>query len=203
MANRTQYHLLRRTVHLNKEMYPIVIGTLLGDGSLVETFSKNNLRLQIEHCNAQKSYVFWKYEALKPLVLTPPQYTLRTQSWRFRTISHPEFTAIGRLFYRGRTKIVPKEITSLLTPITLAVWFMDDGARYANGAPFLNTQCFERSEVTHLQRSLAERFSIHDTSLHRDKNGWRLYIKTASADRFRSIVRPFMLPALKYKIDTP
>ena len=115
---------MRQSVHLTDLQRAVIIGTLLGDGSLVETVSKNNLRLQIDHCAAQKEYVFWKYEVLKPLVLSSPAYKSINKSWRFRTISHPELTEIGKIFYRHRQKIVPKEITSLLRPIGLAVWFM-------------------------------------------------------------------------------
>lgn len=200
MANRKKYNLLRRSVHLTNRQRAIIIGTLLGDGSLVETFSKNNLRLQIDHCAAQKEYVFWKYEALKPLVLSSPAYKSINKSWRFRTISHPDLTDVGKIFYRRRQKIVPQEITSLLEPIGLAVWFMDDGARYSNGAYVLNTQCFKRNGVRLLQKCLKEKFGIHQTSLHYDKSGWRIYIKKDSQERFRNSILPFMLPKMMYKI---
>lgn len=200
MANRNIYHAMRRSVHLTDEQRDVVIGTLLGDGSLIETFSKNNLRLQIAHGSAQKEYVFWKYEALKSLVLTPPSYQPINDSWWFRTISHPEFTEIGRLFYRDRIKIVPLEIASLLTPIGLAVWFMDDGAHDRSFCYILNTQCFRKDEQERLRNDLAARFGINNISIHKDKTGWRLYIRKASAERFAHLVRPFVLPSLQYKL---
>ena len=92
MANRNIYNAMRKSVHLTDYQRAILVGTLLGDGSLIETSSKNNLRLQITHCDAQKAFVFWKYEAFKSLVLTPPTYQKQNDAWRFRTISHPELT---------------------------------------------------------------------------------------------------------------
>lgn len=204
MANRKEYHLMRESVHLTDYQRTIIVGTVLGDGSLIETFSKNNLRLQIDHATAQKEYVFWKYEALKPLVLSPPTYQQKNRSWRFRTISHPELTAIGSLFYRNRQKIVPKEITSLLEPISLAVWFMDDGAHdKRNETYIINTQCFDPNSVNRLQDCLNEKFGIVHSSLHFDKSGWRIYVKKGSSERFRNILEPHLLPSMMYKLGKP
>lgn len=193
---------MRKSVHITDYQRAIIVGTVLGDGSLIETFSKNNLRLQIDHAIAQKEYVLWKYEALKPFILTPPTYQLKNRSWRFRTISHPELTEIGRIFYRNRQKIVPQEITSLLEPIGLAVWFMDDGANHPNGY-LINTQNFTYDECIKLKNTLAKKFNLIHITLHKDHNGWRLYIQAASAQRFRQIVKPFMLDILMYKLDKP
>lgn len=180
----------------------IIIGTLLGDGSLIETFSKKNLRLQIDHCDAQKAYVQWKYEQLKSLILTPPTYQVKNRSWRFRTISHPELTEIGRLFYRNRQKVVPQGLEQLLTPLGLAIWFMDDGAAHPTGA-LINTQSFKKDECEYLQKILKQSFSITHTNLHKDHNGWRLYIGARSRQRFIQIVQPFLLPCMMYKLEDP
>ena len=194
---------MRKTVHLTDYQRAILVGTLLGDGSLIETSSKNNLRLQITHCAAQKSFVFWKYEAFKSLVLTLPKYQKQNDAWRFRTISHPELTEIGKLFYQNRQKIVPKDIASLLSPIGLAVWFMDDGAYHRSGGYLINTQCFTIAECDILRDVLRKKFNIENITRHKDHNGWRLYIQVSSAKKFREIVEPFMLKDMMYKIKSP
>jgi len=195
---------MRKNIHLTERQYSIIIGTVLGDGSLQETFSKNNLRLQIEHCTAQKSYVQWKYEELKTLILTPPTYVEQHRSWRFKTISHPEVTEIGKLFYKDRRKIIPDNLEKILTPIGLAVWYMDDGCYVRRDHTFnLNTQCYYQTEVMFLQRVLQTRFNLEAVSLQRDHNGWRLYIQKGSSERFREIVSPFIIPSMAYKIGEP
>jgi len=204
MANTRAFHALRRSVHVTDDQRDLIIGTLLGDGSLVETFSKNHLRLQIDHCDAQREYVQWKYSILKPLVLTPPKYQPINRSWRFRTISHPDLTAIGRLFYKGRRKVVPDSIHDLLVePIMLAVWFMDDGSKNRNDGLILNTQCFRKNETMRLKDCLSRNFGLDHVSLERDKNGWRLYVGKQSASRMTEIMRPYVLPDLAYKLISP
>jgi hypothetical protein len=173
MANRKEYHLMRDSVHLTDVQRSMLIGTLLGDGSLVETSSKKNFRLKIEHGSAQRGYAFWKYECLKPFVLTPPKFQPRNRSWMFRTISHPELTVLGDLFYKKRRKIVPAEIASFLRDaISLAVWFMDDGSKNRNDGLILNTQSFTKHETERLKDCLSTNFDIDHVSLQKDKSGW-------------------------------
>lgn len=204
MANRKEYHLMRQSVHLTDLQRSMIIGTLLGDGCLVETASKKNLRLKIEHCDAQRDYVFWKYECLKSFVLTPPKFQTWNRSWMFKTISHPELTIIGDLFYKKRRKIVPDEIESLLRdPLSLSVWFMDDGSKNRNDGLILNTQCFTKSETERLKDCLSTNFAIDHISLQKDKNGWRLYVQTASSGHMTKIMRPYLLPCLTYKLISP
>ena len=200
------YHLARSAINLTDHQRNIIVGTVLGDGSLIETASKNNFCLQIDHCNAQKEYVFWKYEALDLLVPTPPKYQSKNKSWRFRTISHPELTEIGKLFYRNRIKVVPKEIASLLTPLGLAVWFMDDGNAVIRRGKLcgynLNTQSFAKEE----NELLAEVFSaLYNISCIVEKNHgyYRLAIwQAASRRKFSDLIQEHILPSMKYKISS-
>ncbi|MBI4438224.1 hypothetical protein HY631_04720 [Candidatus Uhrbacteria bacterium] len=204
MANRKEYHLMRQSVHLTDLQRSILIGTLLGDGSLVETSSKKNLRLKIEHCDAQRDYVFWKYECLKSFVLTPPKFQKWNRSWMFKTISHPELTVLGDLFYEIRRKIVPMKIESLLRdPLSLTVWFMDDGSKNRNDGLILNTQCFTKNETERLKDCLSANFAINHVSLQKDKSGWRLYVQSASSGHMTTIMRPYILPILTYKLISP
>lgn len=195
---------MRKHVHLTEYQRSIVVGALLGDGSSIETFSGRNLRLHVDHCKAQKEYVFWKYNALRSLILTPPQYQNKNRSWRFRTISHPELTEMGKIFYQGRRKIVPKNLDKILTSLGLAVWFTDDGARYKHDNTYvLNTQCFTNREVKTLAAILRMIFHLNNVSLQADKNGWRLHILKRSCKQFKELIEEYMIPDMMYKLENP
>ncbi|MBI4739903.1 hypothetical protein HY772_10325 [Candidatus Woesearchaeota archaeon] len=58
MANEKLYHAMRKSIQLTNQQRFMKIGTLLGDGMLAETTSKNNLRLKIQHCDKQRDFVF-------------------------------------------------------------------------------------------------------------------------------------------------
>src|ERR1043166_4280781 len=149
----------RKRIKLGEHQQAIIVGSILGDACLHENWSKTNSRLQIRHAVAQKEYVLWKYEVLKSLVLTEPQHYGRTNSVWFRTISHPELTTLHKMFYRDGKKIIPKNIESFLSnPLTMAIWFMDDGnAKKVKGKVrgyHLNTQSFTVAENVVLQKAL-------------------------------------------------
>lgn len=178
----------------------VLMGTLLGDGCLISNAYGKNYRLQIAHSTRQKEYVEWKYRVFNEWCLSKPKFQRWTDSWKFRTISHPVFTGLHRLFYREAKKVLPDEIEEILTsPLSLAVWFMDDGTNGPTGGFTLNTQNFTREENEILRGILKRNFQL-ETSLHRDKAYWRIYIFPRSRERFIGLVKQFIIPELKYKL---
>lgn len=186
---------------MTNEQEQLIIGTLLGDGSLIVNSWGKHYRLQIEHQVAHKEYVQWKYRKLCDWVLTSPKLLERTQSVKFRTMSHPDLTALHNLFYPEGRKMVPNTITKLLrTPIALATWFMDDGAYRSLNTFTISTHCFvQRSEQYQLIQCLGENFGLQAT-LHYDGKGHRLYIPSESGKKFKDIIRPYLVSCMRYKI---
>ena len=159
---------------------------------------KTNALLEINHSYRQRSYVEWKYRHLAELVGTPPR-TRRGNggrvAFRFVTRSLPALTPYYRLFYEGGRKRVPDVE---LSPLALAVWFMDDGCRSRN-AVYLNTQQFALSEQRRLLRML-ERQSGIDGALNRDKSYRRIRIIVDGTKRLTAMIEPYLLPELRYKL---
>jgi len=124
----TEIRSLKQRLNLIGQQRAVVLGSVLGDGSLIPNWSRTNYRLRIRHSIKQQEYLLWKYRILKDWVLSVPKLYAKTKSLSFTTISHPELTAIAKIFYRKNRKVVPKEIASFLQdPLALAIWFMDDG----------------------------------------------------------------------------
>ena len=117
----------------------------------------------------------------------------------FRTVSHPAFIEFRERFYDGRIKIVPGEVLEReLDARALAVWIMDDGA--ADGRQLrLNTQCFSTHEVEELAKILRANFGIV-MRLNIDKGRFRLRCEASSMERLKSIVAPFTIPEMLYKL---
>jgi recombination protein RecA len=180
---------------LSEVQHAIVIGSLLGDGSMR---CKTNALLEINHSVHQRSYVDWKFGHLADLVATPPRERSGNGgrvAYRFVTRSVPALTPYYRLFYREGRKRVP---TLELVPLALAVWFMDDGCRSRN-AVYLNTQQFdERSQRTMLEL-LQEQWGL-DATLNRDKSYHRIRISVAATRRLANLIGPYVLPELRYKL---
>ncbi len=196
-----EIRLLQNQLSFTSPQKEVLIGTLLGDASIIGTQYGKNYRLQIEQSDAQKEYVNWKYELFREWCLIPPQFRKLRNSWRFRTISHPQFTELRKQFYHGTRKRIPKEFERNfeISPMSLAVWFMDDGTVGPSKGYTLNSQNFTKGENEKLQRYLKDKFGL-TTSLHKDKERWRIYILPQAREKFEKIITSYLLPTTRYKL---
>jgi hypothetical protein len=202
----------KQRLNLQPEQHHLLIGSILGDGCLRFPGRSHHANLTIEHGEAQREYVWFKYERLQEWVTTPPAQVRRIHhkdrdrtltSWRFSTLSHPAFTDYYTRFYVDGIKTIPATICDLVTaPLTLAVWLMDDGNRNKD-VLFLSTESFSVAEQVLLGGCLARRFGIESTlNFHSQSHGRRLYrlrLTRAGSRKAVELIRPYMLPSLTYK----
>lgn len=184
---------------LTSTQHDILVGSLLGDGTLRKQGTRTNALLEVNHTFKQKEYVDWKWKHFQEFVLTPPRSKPGKGdrvAYRFTTRSLPEFTSYHNWFYVNGKKIVPDDIN--LTPLTMAVWVMDDGTRCRNSI-FLNTQQFENEDQYRLQHLLHRDMGI-ESVLAKDKEYQRLYINTISSKKLSDLIRPYILSCFNYKL---
>lgn len=176
----------------------VIIGSILGDGALRLQQGKKNALLEINHSIRAELYLRWKYQILRSFIATPPRVRRNGQQFacRFVTRSLPIFTRLYNRFYQNGKKRVP--INLQIDALSLAVWFMDDGAR-SRSSYYLNTQQFPVVNQVELLRSLKQQHGL-DATLNKDKHYYRIRIRTTSAKRFREIVQPCMIPWMAYKL---
>ncbi len=185
----------------------IVIGTVLGDSYLALAKS-GNTHLQIKQSNEHKDYVFWFYEKLKSLCSGEPRQRKDNNQWILNSSFSNELNELRNWFYPQGKKIIPQNISELLTsPLSLAVWFMDDGTldyRYKDHCAFhLCTNCFSREDTMRLTDTLRKNFDVAATvhyTLCRGKRHARIYIGAPGRDQFISLVQPYILNCFKYKL---
>ena len=180
---------------LTELQHSIVVGSLLGDGAMR---CKKNALLEINHCYEQRTYVDWKHQHLSEFVGTGPKARAgngRRIAYRFTTLSHEVLTPYYRAFYHSRHKSIPQ---IGLTPMMLAVWFMDDGCK-SYRTVYLNTQQFGLADQQRLMTMLAAQFGIQ-SRMNKDKHYYRLRLAVGSVSLFKEIVRPHILPEFEYKI---
>ena len=127
---------------------------------------------------------------------------------RFYTKTTREIGKLRELFYSHGKKIVPKRIKTILkNPLSLAVWYQDDGTldcrnKYHYNAMF-STYCFSFSDCKLLAEALKENLNLDVRVCKcrmRGKTRPRLYIASSSMDRFIWIIKPYINPCFKYKI---
>ena len=178
----------------------LIFGSLLGDGYLRIVPGRKNALLEINHSISEKKYVDWKFKILKSISKSGPKSRKGNGSrvaYRFTTRQHPELTDIYRWFYRAdKKKRIPSNL--VLDPMSIAVWYMDDGGKCGQDNVYLNTQQFDADDQNLCMRYL-ENFGIK-SSLNRDKIYWRVRIKSDSIEKFFDLVRPYIIPSMEYKL---
>lgn len=184
----------------------IIIGSVLGDGYL-EKNRYGSTRLQIKQSKEKKEYVFWLFGKLQTLCLSKPKQRKDNNQWYFGTRYLKELTKFQQLFYSKRKRI-PDNISEILkSPMSLAIWYMDDGTldyRPKDHLAFsLMTNCFSRKEVYLLKESLKKNFGLKTTvhnSSYRDKKRPKIYIGSKGRNRFLFLVKPYILKCFSYKL---
>ncbi len=181
---------------LTEEQKSILIGTLLGDGTMR---IKKNAHLEINHSFAQKALVDWIFNKFSSLVTTPPKWRKgngKREAYRFATQKLPILTPFYNQFYRNGRKVIPNNLK--LDALSLAVWFMDDGSK-SYSSVYLNTQQFNLDEQIRLIDILENQFGIEAT-LNKDKIYYRIRIRSQSIKILIKLVEPFVLKEFRYKI---
>jgi len=192
---------------LSERQKEILIGLILGDGHLEKLYTPTSGRLKVEHSCKQKDYVDWIYKEFRNWVRSKPKAKKKKvwnkiyQNYGFLTYGHRLLGEFQEKFYRKGKKIIPNDLEKDITPLGLAIWYMDDGSiksRKHKGL-FLNTQGFEKNDVERLQRMLKNKFGISSTT-RKEKNGKQIYLGGKSGEEFITLIKPYIIPSMEYKI---
>ena len=191
---------LRQQLKLSSTQKAILIGSILGDGYLQLSKTKTNARLQIRNTNKYVAYVDWKYKFFCDWSPNGLVKDSANNSTYFLTIFHPELLYWKKTFYSNGRKIIPINISALLThPLSLAVWLMDDGNGYLRSKALrISSYCFLKEEHRLLQDCLMKNFEI-DSKLCQDSKGFQLYIPVRSSEKLFNLVRDYIHPSMLYK----
>ena len=188
----------------------IVVGSILGDGWL-DAFESNTgtSRFRLKCNDKAIGYLDWVREkliALDPCELKPVS---KYNQHYFYTKARKDIGDLRRIFYPGEgVKRVPVNIGDLLTkPISLAIWYQDDGNldnrfKYHHNA-MLATYCFPYDDCVKLKETLRQNFNIEVSVCKcrmRGKMYYRLYVLSRSMNLFIETIRPYVHKDFAYKI---
>lgn len=187
----------------------ILVGSILGDGNLTPVSKrKGESQLHVSYHSKFLSYLKWMHNELASLGVNPIRPKKGYEQYQFYTKPSKDLGKLRQTFYPHGKKIVPISIRKLLCdPLSLAVWYMDDGsldnrARYHFNSSFA-TYNFSQDNCERLRETLLRNFGIQATiqkSRMRGKVYLRLYILAESMERFITLVAPHILPCFAYKI---
>lgn len=184
---------------LTKLERQIIVGSLLGDGYMRIISGRSNAFLEVNHSIKAKAYVDYKFESLKRLCESSPKERLTNEgriAYRFFTKQHKALTDLYYQFYQRGRKVIPTGL--IIDPMTLAVWYMDDGSKSRDRDVYLNTQQFSVNDQKRLLHYL--RLLGIQARLNKDKHYFRIRIMKESIGLFMKTIAPHIIDSMKYKI---
>lgn len=179
----------------------ILLGTLLGDATVAK--SGKTKRIAWEHSMAQKEYAIWKGESsLKNYsIYERSRLDSRTNN-TYHSITvystTDNYEVYRNLFYSNGKKEVSNLILELLTPLAIAVWFMDDGNLYYNGNNChltLSVNGFNEQSVDRIINYFSSKYGI----LFKKKGRALRITSVEQVKLFESIFAPWYHHSMEYK----
>lgn len=196
-----------KDITISPRQREIIIGKLLGDGHIETRTRGRTYRLKIEQSERQSPYVDWLYQELQNLAASEPRRKVQRVNGKeyvkywFNTASTGSLRFYGQQWYPNGKKIIPRQIERWVTPLVLAVWFMDDGSIKSqhHRAKIINTQSFTKDDIQRLIDLLDRKYGIK-AKLRPQKEGYQMYLLSETIGIFENLIRPYILPSMAYKL---
>ena len=170
----------------NLNIISIIIGSLLGDGHLEKRAQGLGTRIKFEQSSDNVEYLMWfhSYFSERGYCNTnKPKLKKRIRKngtvyyhYSINSFTFSSLNWMHNMFYKQienkYVKIIPDNIEQFLTPISLAVWYMNDGSKLGKGAK-IATNCFTKIELLTLCQILKNKFnltvSVHSAWIHKGR----------------------------------
>ena len=191
---------------LSKKTRAIILGSLLGDGSLKVHPLYKNARFSFRHSHTQQHYFLWKVEQLKEISSDQCMWKQAkngfdgwgTVKWRYQSKALPVLTELFHLTHPHGTFLIRRKWLNLLTPLSLALWWQDDGSIIANGRKgVICTEGFTQSEVRLLRQYLKNVWHVETAvapKSAREPSKVRLWFRSSQQlQSFMRIILPYIV----------
>jgi hypothetical protein len=216
-------------IPLTNKQKDLLTGGLLGDLHIQQTpSSTGRCRLRFCHSANQKEYLDWKYDIFKDPFCqkTKPPFVEKGKDrsdYLFYTSYRDEFMKPHSLWYpviespdpdigQRFVKKIPLNLEEeLISPLALAVWYLDDGTKRSDTESCrIATQSFSKDEHQLLQNCLKNNFDISSKieDWGRTKSGEIAYSlailsRGGNYKKFRDLIYDIVkaeVPSMLYKL---
>jgi recombination protein RecA len=198
---------------LSEQQFQVVLGSLMGDGNLSPNrHDRNGVRFRMGHGAKQVDYLQWKTDLLGNI-----KHSVRENAKGARFVDFtplPELGELRRAVYLGDgKKFLSEDYLKALTPLALAIWYMDDGSfslrskglqqRTEGGSGRIEICVEAMSEGTRVRLCdyLRDTHGLDVRLRHAGSAGKAVLVfSTAASAKFQELVAPYMAPSMEYKL---
>jgi recombination protein RecA len=198
---------------LSEQQLQLILGSLMGDGNLSPNRKgRSGTRFRMGHGAKQAAYLDWKASLLGNI-----QYSRRENA---KGAVFADFTPLPELaelheavYFGDGKKHLSSDYLKSLTPMALAVWYMDDGcftvrskgvqARTAGGTGRIEicVEAMSPGSQERLSGHLRDTYGLQVKLQHRGvRQVSVLQFSTSSSEKFQRLIAPYVHPSMEYKL---
>lgn len=202
------------TKKLSKEQKSLLIGLLLGDGTI-----SSNYVFKLSHSETQREFLEWKVKLLnkfgiknngiKEYISTCGYNTGKNVLYSQMSLN-PTIKALRRTVYVPK-KTITRRLLNWLNPLGLAIWYMDDGCINVNTSKQRSSiqhtikiaTCIDEETVNIIIQYFLEVWNIKFRPFKEGKGTFSIASSSEKdCENFINIVKPYIeqVPSLLYKI---
>ena len=194
---------------LSELQWEVVLGGLMGDGALSATGSGHAARLRFGHGVKQAEYCDWKASLFANIG------TSRSTNARGAVFHDapplPELAGLRQAVYCEGKKVFSEEYLKRLTPLSLAIWYMDDGGfavrakglqertRNGSGRSDICVEAMDTVTRSRLVAYLTDTWGITPKLISRAGKAVLTFSKDETA-KLHALIAPFVHPSMDYKL---
>ena len=196
-------------VRLSEFQWEVILGGLMGDGALSRSRSGASARYRFGHGPQQAAYADWKATLFGNIGTSR---SVNASGAVFHDLPPlVELAELREAVYLGGKKVLSEDYLKRLTPLALAIWYMDDGT-FAERAKGLQARtrdgsgrseiCIEAIEPTSRARLLGylrDTWGIAPKPIQRAGTATLIFPKDETA-KLHALVAPFVHPTMSYKL---
>ncbi|HUS62601.1 MAG TPA: recombinase RecA [Acidimicrobiales bacterium] len=197
--------------HLSDFQWQVILGGLMGDGALSPSRSGHAARFRFGHGEKQAAYADWKGSLFGNITASRSTNAKDAVFYDMQPLA--ELAELRKAVYVDGTKVFSHDYLKKLTPLSIAIWYMDDGGftvrskglqartEGGSGRSEICVQAMEPTTRVRLRDYLADTWGI-EAKLH--ERGARkmavLQFSTGETEKLHALVSPFIHPSLEYKL---
>jgi recombination protein RecA len=196
---------------LSDFQWQVILGGLMGDGALSPTRSGLGARFRFGHRPRQIEYCDWKGSLFGNVGFS--RSTNEQEAVFYDVSPLPELGELRQAVYIGGKKVFSEDYIKQLTPLSLAIWYMDDGSfsirakglqartRDGSGRSEICVQAMESSTQARLAAYLSDTWGITPTIAKKRDAVFFVFPKDETA-KLHALIAPFVHPSMEYKLLT-
>jgi uracil-DNA glycosylase family 4 len=186
-----------------------IIGILLGDGGW-HYDNKINPGISFSHSDKQKDYFDYKVKILKDFVGKAYTYPAKITGNRKNNLLYKVYLKRSFQFkflmelYGSKREYPSKLLEEANSPVTLAVWYMDDGyaprgyKKHITSA-LIAAHSWNIEEIEKICKVIKKKFNL-EAKIKKHGKYFDISFNCEERDKFFKLVAPYIIPSMQYKI---